>query len=412
MRSSESVGALATALAKAQAELVNPEKGLVATIRDGNGTERSFRYAALSIGLDIIRKTLSRHEIATVQSTSLDDTTRQVRLTTTLAHSSGEWISSEWPVCAASEVNTPRRMGAALTYARRYSLFTLVGIAGEDDLDAPDLNDAQTSAASPPRTPMHSLNGKNPPKTALPLTAQLSAVLRDELIREIESLADQDAAAAWATRRMRAKNTLGGPDAKLVEAALEAKLAAGLDAAAAPETAHCDIQAEAAPAQPVSAQKLGGGEGVDKSKLPIGAPRRRRDKEHLRFVGKQPCLVCGRRPSDAHHVQFAQKRALGRKVSDEFAVPLCRTHHRELHRTGSEQAWWQRIGIEPIGIAQTLWDQRNAKPTGEIPATAATRISSSQKRSHRGAAGRAADAAALPPNLSGAQAPPEPKIVR
>src|SRR6187401_2612152 len=140
-RSSESVAALASALAKAQAELVNPEKSLTATIRTGRVGEeaRSFRYAPLSSGLDIVRKTLGQHEIATVQTTAIDQAAGIVSLTTVLAHSSGEWIASDWPVCGVSETASPHRMGAALTYARRYALFTLVGIAGEDDIDAPDL---------------------------------------------------------------------------------------------------------------------------------------------------------------------------------------------------------------------------------------------------------------------------------
>src|SRR5215831_10276232 len=145
-RSSESIGTIAAALAKAQAQLVNPEKSLVGTIRpdQADGLEGSFRYAPLSSGLDIVRKTLSQHEIATVQTTSIDETTGIVRLNTVLAHASGEWIGSDWPICAISETAAPHRMGAALTYARRYALFTLVGIAGEDDLDAPDLIAAAT----------------------------------------------------------------------------------------------------------------------------------------------------------------------------------------------------------------------------------------------------------------------------
>jgi ERF superfamily len=133
-RSSPSIGTLASALAKAQGELVNPEKSLFATIRqDGpRGTEQTFRYAPLSSGLDIVRKVLGQHEIATVQSTSIDQDAGLINLTTVLAHASGEWIASDWPVCAVSETATPHRMGAALTYARRYALFTLVGIAGED----------------------------------------------------------------------------------------------------------------------------------------------------------------------------------------------------------------------------------------------------------------------------------------
>src|SRR3984957_10374879 len=141
-RSSQTIGAIAGALAKAQGELANPEKSLTATIRSANPREsdRTFRYAALSTGLDIVRKALGRHEIAIVQHTAIDVEAGGIRLTTGLAHSSGEWLSSEWPVCALSETAAPRRMGASLTYARRYALFALVGIAGEDDLDAPDLD--------------------------------------------------------------------------------------------------------------------------------------------------------------------------------------------------------------------------------------------------------------------------------
>src|SRR5262249_13679999 len=140
-RSSESIGAIAGALAKAQAELTNPEKSLTATIRSPfpRDPDRIFRYAPLSSGLDIVRKTLGRHEIAAVQSAEIDKQAGLIRLTAILAHSSGEWLSSDWPVCSVSDTAMPHRMGAALTYARRYALFTLVGIAGEDDLDAPDL---------------------------------------------------------------------------------------------------------------------------------------------------------------------------------------------------------------------------------------------------------------------------------
>jgi ERF superfamily len=139
-RSSDSIATIAAALAKAQVELTNPEKSLVATIRSPfpREADRTFRYAPLSSGLDIVRKGLGRHEIATIQSTVIDKEAGLLRLTTILAHSSGEWVSSEWPVCQITEISSAQRMGAALTYARRYALFTLVGIAGEDDLDAPD----------------------------------------------------------------------------------------------------------------------------------------------------------------------------------------------------------------------------------------------------------------------------------
>src|SRR5712675_1489758 len=150
-RSSETIGAIAGALAKAQIELRNPEKTLTATIQSPFPREgdRNFRYASLSSGLDLVRKSLGRHEIATVQTTSIDEAAGLIRLTTTLAHSSGEWVSSDWPVCSVSETAAPRRMGAALTYARRYALFTLVGIAGEDDLDAPDLHGGMSALPHP-----------------------------------------------------------------------------------------------------------------------------------------------------------------------------------------------------------------------------------------------------------------------
>src|SRR5712671_4342780 len=137
-RSSESTAAIATALAKAQTELSNPEKAMIGTVYNSRSeSPQSFRYASLSSGLDIVRKTLGGQQIAIAQTTDIDRASGTVNLTTVLLHTSGEWISSEWPVCQLSETTAPRRMGAALTYARRYALFTLVGIAGEDDLDAP-----------------------------------------------------------------------------------------------------------------------------------------------------------------------------------------------------------------------------------------------------------------------------------
>src|SRR6516164_4858655 len=162
-RSSETIGAIAAALAKAQAQLVNPEKSLVGIIRSdqASGAERSFRYAPLSSGLDIVRKTLSQHEIATVQTTGIDETAGIVRLSTVLAHASGEWIASDWPVCAISETTAPQRMGAALTYARRYALFTLVGIAGEDDLDAPDLTGPTPATATSKEPKLQRRTGGN-----------------------------------------------------------------------------------------------------------------------------------------------------------------------------------------------------------------------------------------------------------
>ena len=95
--------------------------------------------------------------------------------------------------------------------------------------------------------------------------------------------------------------------------------------------------------------------GIDKSVLTVAAPRRYRNRDHLRFVMQQPCLLCGRKPSDAHHIRFVQPRALGRKASDEYAVPLCRSHHRAVHRAGDEKAWWKQAGIDPIKVARKLW---------------------------------------------------------
>src|SRR5690242_19629670 len=97
---------------------------------------------------------------------------------------------------------------------------------------------------------------------------------------------------------------------------------------------------------------------IDKSQLTMGEPKRVRDKAHLKFVATQPCLVCGRQPADPHHLRFAQPRAIGLKVSDEFTVPLCRGHHRELHQTGNEQAWWAERKLDALEIARSLWEKR------------------------------------------------------
>jgi len=375
-RSSESVAALASALAKAQVELVNPEKSLTATIRGGwsGEGERSFRYAPLASGLDIVRKTLGQHEIATLQTTAIDQTAGMVNLTTTLAHASGEWIASDWPVCPIAETANPQRMGAALTYARRYALFTLVGIAGEDDIDAPDLCAGPSSLSSstapegalqpgqgnsPRREPGNGRgrgSTKNEPRVILD-SAQ-SADLRDKLLIEMENIASADLAATWAGEALVAKNSLTAADAKLVEDAFERKLsdlpssdsaALSNDGSPAPQRPQVIATAEAT--------DQGQAKGIDKSILAVAAPRRYRSREHLRYVMQQPCLVCGRKPSDPHHLRYLQPRALGRKASDEFAVPLCRVHHRAAHRAGDECAWWKAAGIDPVKIARGLWKQ-------------------------------------------------------
>jgi hypothetical protein len=374
-RSSDSIGAIAAALAKAQAELTNPEKSLIATIRSPlRESDRSFRYAPLSSGLDIVRKSLGRHEIATVQTTAIDKDVGLIRLTTVLAHSSGEWLSSDWPVCPIGDTAAPHRMGAALTYARRYALFTLVGIAGEDDLDAPDLITARprnTDTNSPssdhrtqtnaqrPGNPSQVAAGKRAPPTNAILAPDQSAVLHERLIQEIQDLNSIEAATTWARQALGAKNRLTATDAQAVENAFVAKVMhlegpqavscgtdmspGGFDQASSPASAPTDQSTR-----------------IDKSVLAIPEPRRLRDKVHIKYVSKRPCLICGRQPSDPHHLRFAQQRAVGRKVSDEFIVPLCRTHHREVHRSSDEVAWWKQSGIDALEAAHKLWRETHS----------------------------------------------------
>jgi ERF superfamily len=400
-QSSSSIANLAAALAKAQIALVNPEKSLVATIRQGgaSGTEQTFRYAPLSSGLEIVRKTLGEHEIATVQTTAIDQGAGIVNLTTVLAHSSGEWISSDWPVCALAETATPRRMGAALTYARRYALFTLVGIAGEDDLDAPDLV-TPTAPTSKPEKPEGTGNGRlnghqphpvhreaprgyrrdggHPSTPARPsLGPEQSAELRDRLLAELNALGSSDDAANWAHRSLPEKNRLTTPDAHRVEEAFRAHIlmhateAEDQPAASGPTGQPTPSHSPAR--KGVRAKRVG---AIDKSALRFPEPRRIRDRDHVRYVAKQACLIYGRQPSDAHHLRFAQHTALSRKVSDEFTVPLCRGHHREIHRHGDEATWWKNTRIDPTIAARALWLTTHPLPATnktieEVAATAA-----------------------------------------
>jgi hypothetical protein len=374
-RSSETIGKIAGALAKAQAELENPEKSLTATIPSVFPREesRTFRYASLASGLEIVRKCLSRHEIATVQATAIDRDSGLIRLTTTLVHGSGEWMSSDWPVCPVSETAAPHRMGAALTYARRYALFTLVGIAGEDDHDAPDLavpagppgaqngptgpgngrwGLANPSTAQTDRQPLQPPGRRAEQPKPANLSAEASAGLRDRLMAELDAVNEPEAFALWAHAALPLKNQLSRADAQAVETAFETRLSQPGEAA------------------PVSRPKIRETDGPDRELVgpepkaqtaaPISKPVRERDRDHLRFVAAQGCLVCGRSPSDAHHLRFAEQRAMGRKVSDRFTVPICRLHHRELHRRGNERAWWQSQGIDPLVLAADLWGRTHA----------------------------------------------------
>jgi hypothetical protein len=433
-RCSESVAALAAALAKAQAELVNPEKSLTATIRSGRPGEgeRSFRYAPLASGLDIVRKTLGQHEIATVQTTAIDPAVGMVNLTTMLAHASGEWIASDWPVCAVAETANPHRMGAALTYARRYALFApdictpaaatgLLGkprMAGSGEADGRDrravdrnINGRAGGLQLPPGSHRNGrASGAAEPASPPVLSPDQSAVLRDRLLKEIAALTSEDRATDWARRALVAKNQLTAPDARLLEVAFELQLSALLPSERSGSSVVSGSQGPSSFAGDDTIRTSPGPDDVgndqparvDKSTLAVAAPRRYRDKAHLRYVAQQPCLLCGRKPSDPHHIRFMQPRALGRKASDEFAVPLCRIHHRLVHRVGNEAAWWKDVGIDPVKAARQLWRQTRlndpqdrhqsglaARP--EIRSIAAASDGAGESRSDQMVAGQADD---------------------
>jgi hypothetical protein len=299
-------------------------------------------------------------------------------------------------------------MGAALTYARRYALFTLVGIAGEDDLDAPDLNlrsgaltkegdqnvgDAaqvgtmQADRTLGPREGMTptfqtalrvpandepAVEASNARKDAVPRSARAarsaeeSATLRDQLIADLNRLQSSDEAANWVHKNLCIKNTLTAADADSVESSFRERVLT-LEEGLAIAEGQVDPAKDGAVA-PLGVQALV--ETIDASAAcPIILPQRPegrrprvnsktirlRDKEHCRYVTTQPCVVCGRTPSEAHHIRFAQPRALGRKVSDEYTVPLCRLHHRELHRYGDEASWWVGVNVDPLPVALGLW---------------------------------------------------------
>jgi hypothetical protein len=365
-RSSNSIAALAGALAKAQPELLNPEKSLTATMTaERGGQGRSFRYAPLSSGLEIVRKTLGKHELSIVQTTAIDEASRTVKLTTLLAHASGEWIASDWPVCALSDVGVPQRMGLALTYARRYSLFSIVGIAGEDDLDAPDATEIRGGIG---RAPANTVtvkasfeNGKQSRRTdkavqSSTLGVDASATLREQLIAECANLESIEAAVKWARDALKTKNTLCSADAEVLERAFAQRMSALKDHS---ESTSAEIKSQLPSVDGIAREGIdangsNASDDSDTRSLVVPGPRRR-DKAHLNFVASQPCLVCGRKPCDPHHVRFAQPRALGRKVSDEYAVPLCRSDHRDLHRSGDEVVWWTNVRIDPLAAALKLW---------------------------------------------------------
>jgi hypothetical protein len=290
-------------------------------------------------------------------------------------------------------------MGAALTYARRYALFTLVGIAGEDDIDAPDLCSGPTSLSSStgPERALQRGDGNSPGRpqgpgngrggastknqTSVILDPTQSAQLRDKLLMEVEKITSADLATTWASEALAAKNGLTATDAKLVEEAFERRLSELPSSEAAARANNEPSVPQIAGPQVIATTEStdrGQAKGIDKSILTVAAPRRYRNREHLRYVAQQACLVCGRKPSDPHHLGFTQPRALGCKVSDEFAVPLCRGHHRAVHRSCDERAWWGQAGIDPIGVARRLWKEthgmgrrRSQRPESPRPRGAA-----------------------------------------
>ncbi len=191
------------------------------------------------------------------------------------------------------------------------------------------------------------------------LNPEQSAALREKLVTELGNITSADLAAAWAGKALTAKNSLTATDAKLVEDAFERKLS---ELPSSETDVPSDDDSSVIPAvltETVSAKAAAPDQakGIDKSVLTVAAPRRYRNREHLRYVAQQACLICARKPSDPHHLGFTQPRALGRKVSDEFAVPLCRGHHHAVHRSRDERAWWRQAGIDPIKVARRLWKE-------------------------------------------------------
>jgi hypothetical protein len=248
----------------------------------------------------------------------------------------------------------------------------LVGIAGEDDLDAPDLSAAgepssepstslanqsvsatgtsSTASASPRPRPFAASPVRAGRRNMATLTDEASVQLRQQLLSELEQVTEIDSLTTWAYRILPLKNQLSNSDADAVEVAFDRKLKFANVETADPSSANGQsIHMEAA------ADTL----------VVLGKPVRERNRQHLKFVGTQPCLICGRTPSDAHHLKFAEQRAMGRKVSDRYTVPVCRLHHRELHRRADERPWWRAYGIEPLDIASKLWAQTHVVAISE-----------------------------------------------
>jgi hypothetical protein len=217
----------------------------------------------------------------------------------------------------------------------------------------------------------HRDDEKLPAVSARPvLTPEQSAILRERLLEELTVIGSADEAAAWAHRNLPAKNSLTAADAQIIEARFPAQLAAigdGVSAEGSPNACRDEAVPSAGGSADVrqTSAKQRPRSGVVRA---LAKTVRMRDKNHRKFVTRQPCLVCGRLPSDSHHLTFAQPRALGHRVSDEFTVPVCRIHHRELHRFGDEAAWWRKLNIDPLSVALRLW-QHTRLNNNELAAT-------------------------------------------
>ena len=232
------------------------------------------------------------------------------------------------------------------------------------------------------------------------LSPTASACERTGMLDELGRIDDADHLTRWAGQALTRKNKLTTADAQDIEAAFIRRLTELTSAVPGDHPDSTPTVGSPAPHEPPSTGAAPGNDSpsdsgehcnsairsprtrkgrelsgtradkssIDKSVLAFPEPRRIRDKEHLRFVARQPCLVCGRTPSDAHHLRFAQLRALGRKVSDEYAVPLCRGHHRQLHQAGNELLFWETRGINALELAKTLWEQSRSglAETGNI----------------------------------------------
>ena len=204
------------------------------------------------------------------------------------------------------------------------------------------------------------------------LAPDKSARLREGMLAEIETIASDSAATAWANTMLQAKNTLTADDARSVESAFETKIA-GLTTDGTTEPASlltAQTEREVLVAQHRTAESSQETNGTRSERNPpIIKTVRHRNKEHLQFVAAQPCLICAKQPADPHHLCFAQPRALGRKVSDRYTVPLCRAHHREVHRAAKEIVWWQSVGVAPLGVAEALWQKSQSGHALNAPRT-------------------------------------------